>query len=340
MWSSTTISTPRSAKPNQDEWDDTASNTNDSHPRTSFDSIGSRSSIDVSTTPRSRLSSVSSLFARPNYATSASPSISKTTTAAQLQELDKANYALTIQLLDIKSDAEQAELEGTKKLRKMAIELKELRQQLDRAEVRSSSSGNDISGVDKRAELRASRQGEEKQYTSMDEDDGKPELSSSSSTARRTRATFTPTPKLDRSLPTVTSPSTPTKASTTTSRRTPGSITHSRTISSLLTSSTPIPSSSSTHSSSIKSSNALTTAAQPVIVAQLMSKISELESVNAIISEERLIMEERLERAQSDVDNMRKKCEELEDELLFDEGNRGVEWRELFSSSLCRGSFH
>jgi hypothetical protein len=240
--------------------------------------------------------------------------------------------------MDLQTDSEEAEREGKKRLRKLERELKEIRGELDRSEgqrhgnpdfYRSRSPG-------------AASAMEEKYWrqTSIDKDGGTTPIVVEMNTETRLYAS---TPTTFGRPPAMTDSHT-TSTSTLLNRRSTGTMgqshpfhldpisipTPSPTTMSPIATSTSSPVLPSRTSPFQESQN------QPTLVAQLLAKISELESTNESIAEDRIIMEERLERAHVEVENMRKKCEELEDELLFDNGRAAVEFSECRFASRLR----
>lgn len=234
---------------------------------------------------RSSVGSVSSLF-------TPTPRLSSPTTALSLNALDMENYTLTLQLTELEADSVRVQKEGSRKLRKLEKELGALRGELDRAETRNGElEGENESG---RKAIRGEGSG------SRDEGYAKAE--------RKKWVRYEPTEKDDEEDEVVEeklsfAPRTPlAETSTNVHRRNPGLGSPSLSI-------VAAPLTPSTSDSSLSDDH------HEELVRQLMAKIEELRTANVEIEVDRINMTDRLERAQSEMDGMRRRCEDLEDEL-------------------------
>ena len=236
--------------------------------------------------------SVSSLFApSPRNVSSPAPH--------EVRALNQANYAFVLQLTGLEADSEKAQRDGNRKLRKLERELLALRQELSRAEER-----NDALEDGKEAGSGSEERGQEYQGLSQ-EDEGKEGEDESTPTLVRTKPASPLDEPVGDELPTLhfapaTLPTHTASIPGTTSRRTPGNG-RPRSPFSLVES---------------RAEPQTPDQKQDELVALLMSKIDELREANEVITEERIDMVERLEQAQRDVDDFRRKCEELEDDLV------------------------
>lgn len=248
-------------------------------------------------THRHRMSSsasISSLFApSPRNVSSPAPQ--------EVQALSQANYALLLQLTELEADSEKTQRDGNRKLRKLERELLALRQELSRAEERNDAL-EDVkevgSGNEGRGETYRDWSKEEGGRIRDDEDESTPTFVRTKPTSPQDNAPALELPALHFAPATPPTHTTPTPVNA--SRRTPGDG-RPRTPLSLVDS--PVLPQTPDQT-------------QDELVGLLMSKIDELREANEIITEERIDMVERLEQAQKDVDDFRRKCDELEDDLV------------------------
>lgn len=235
----------------------------------------------------------------------------------ELQSLNQANYSLTVQLSDLQSDAEQAERDGQRKLRKMEKELGALRGELKRIELR-----NDVLEGDREAKEVASLSeswGSSRQRTTSGSSEG---VTSTDDDAGTPIAPTFPVASMDSSQPpsVVPSPSsresplpaerslyTPTKQF----YRAPGTgYTAPRLSQSIL-----VPPSPSVASQTAEDD-------LDDLIEELMAKNEELQQTNELLIEATEELQEKYESIERENEDLRLTCGEMEDELALN----GVEW--------------
>ncbi|KAM0792784.1 hypothetical protein ACM66B_002553 [Microbotryomycetes sp. NB124-2] len=243
-----------------------------------------------------------------------------------VQSLSQANYQLTVQLSEIEADSERAERQGRKRLRKLERELASLKHELERVEERNTLLEEAVATTNALGSSTDSRS-----FLPIGGDDGEqtPTLFNSSFEDKQlgetsSVATFAPQPILSSNTGVqISAPGTPTVASST--RRRPGNGTPQVLVAS------PSPRrSQSTHLSEARESSSRKSPMSDEIVSQLLAKIEELKEANEIIADEKLEMSRRLDQATRDVDEFKRRCEEMEDALVIGwEDRRGtIEWPE------------
>ncbi|SGY67444.1 BQ5605_C004g02775 [Microbotryum silenes-dioicae] len=236
------------------------------------------------------------------------------------EALSQRNEALTLQLNELEVDSEKADREGRKRLRKLEKELSELRQELDRVEsvneslktqadieaagahalkqsVREHKERDDARRADLGHERRQSAARRRNSSASDDEHKKHRDLKSSSlllcssnnQTSRRALHPSSSSPEQDASL----------KLS-------------------------PAERESLARAQAQAQEAEEAQKAQDFVVQKLMDKIGELQETNDIITNERVEMEQRLREATVEVDDFKRRCEELEEMALME----GIDWSE------------
>ncbi|GAA5850796.1 hypothetical protein JCM8547_009092 [Rhodosporidiobolus lusitaniae] len=286
---------------------------------------------------RSRIVSTSSVIS--HAAPSSHLLFSPTTGAAEVATLGQANYSLTLQLSELEAEAEAAEREGRKKLRKLERELQTMREDLERVEQRNTMLEQEAEVAKERENdlarsVRVLSPGREQTPEvggpSTEKDDTpryglgemswrermKEELGSDAETSSehspvRTFAPSHSSDPFDRDSSTFFFTS-----SFLSPRRAPGN------------GFSPFPPSGRFSTSRSISASSLVPLPEPVeldpdleeqqelLVEQLMAKIDELQDANEVIIAERMEMVGRLEEAQEEVAEWKERCEELEDEAV------------------------
>lgn len=242
----------------------------------------------------------------------------------EVQSLNHDNYYLTLQLSELQADAEKAEREGMKKLRKVEKEMAALRGELERVEQRNDAlEGELFLEQGKEANGKAVTDGSEDESSSdevgsVDADIGTPKMRNLPTLLVETPKSSSSSTLLDKMAASL-SPDTPTQYYT---PRTPGI--GYRLSDSLRTSPPPSPL-LAISAAAEKASEANLDA----LLAQLMATIDELEETNEAISEERQEIGKRLDQAQIDLDDFRRRCEDMEDQLV----SNGLEWGEFYVPS-------
>ncbi|KAI5478781.1 hypothetical protein MNV49_004607 [Pseudohyphozyma bogoriensis] len=259
---------------------------------------------------RHRLSStnsVSSLFA-PSPRT-----IPQTTspTPAEVQSLKHANWALTGQLQELQADAELAERAGKKRLRQLEKEILTLKSDLERSENRNDDSEDGefrqvVAGTGGWMGSSMSRDSSTSSLGSISERNESTPTHNPNSRFLPSQSTPTPSTSSKNFAPAFSPASTPTNAL----RRSPGtgfSLTEFQSLDEI-----------EKDNEGLKSPDEK----QDELVAQLVAKIDELQEANSAIEDDRTRMTERLDKAQHEVEELRKRCDEMEDIM-----ENGVEWQ-------------
>lgn len=274
----------------------------------------------------SSTSSVASLFAASPRTLNSSP------TAQELQSLNQANYQLTLQLTELEADSEKAERDGKRKLRKLEKELQALRVELDRAEQRnvdleegqtrgrlSAKSSRELlvsQDVDSREDGAETEQSTPRSRPSaLPVENLEDDLLNSTEELTQQLKDFAPPPFIPTSRAFSYSPDTPTNAAAARFRRSPGNGTPRILVDS--------PSQPPFSMGSPKSPEQV----EDAVVAQLMAKIDELQQTNELLEEEREVFAGRLEEATRDIDEFKRRCEELEEGQSLEWGKSTRHWR-------------
>lgn len=314
--------------------------------------LGGTPSSTASSNARARMASnasISSLFA-PSPRRAGTGSIGGGGAASatspvgihELRQLEQANYALTLQLTELECDAEHAEREGKKRLRRLEKEITSLRLELSRVEQRNESLEHS-SSVAAQSNARNVGVGRTPGRASA------PPLAMSDLESRK----YVP-PSLSRldssrlfddgddAVP-LTSPAartfrTPRGGATndSPSLRSPG-VGHSI----LIGNPGAIPDASTISVDNLAATSAAAHDAAELerteLLAELVDKIDELKATNLRLSDERAVMDERLGHAQLELDRFRQRCDELEDDLaaygLEWPDRKEIEWRRSSSGS-------
>lgn len=211
-----------------------------------------------------------------------------------------------------------------KKLRKVEKEMAALRGELERVEQRNDAlEGELFLEQEREANSRAMTDGSEDgsisdDLGSVDKDNGTPKMRNLPTLLVETPKSSSSSTLLHKMASSV-SPDTPTQYFT---PRTPG--VGYRLSDALRTSPPPSP------------LLAISSAAEKVseakvesLLASLMETIEELEETNEAVSEERREIGKRLDQAQIDLDDFRRRCEDMEDQLV----SNGLEWGSSLLSS-------
>lgn len=232
----------------------------------------------------------------------------------ELQSLSQANYSLTVKLSELEADSERAEKEGKRKLRKLERELAALKRELEHVEARNvdleaattapvtSPRRQDSLPLD--FDFAAVSRRRRRSRSQFDEDG----ISSEDTTATLTN--FAP------ARPADATPASPrVSAATGHLHRSPGNGTPR----SLAEEAENVMAGTSAASKAAKSeytapkTTTPSTPSQQQLISQLMVKIEELQEANTVISEERAELDGRLERATREMDEFKRRCEELEE---------------------------
>ncbi|KAK4046422.1 hypothetical protein OIV83_006081 [Microbotryomycetes sp. JL201] len=251
-----------------------------------------------------------------------------TSSPLEVQSLSQANYQLSVQLSEIEADSERAERQGRKRLRKLERELAALRHELERVEERNTvleeavATSSSLGSSGSQAGMLWSRsrgvEDGEKTPTLFDayRDKQPGEHFKNQACAPVSRAGLQLCVPV---TPTTTSPA----------RRQPGNGTPQ----------VPIASPSRSSQYVEQHNNGRSTQSFEVneeLVSQLLAKIEELRITNDSIADEKIEMSKRLEQATRDVDEFKRRCEEMEDALFIGwEDQRGrIEWPEQANSDI------
>ncbi|SCZ92641.1 BZ3500_MvSof-1268-A1-R1_Chr5-2g08059 [Microbotryum saponariae] len=280
--------------------------------------------LDIDTSRPERADSDSSSLCSPprsSYRGTNQSNLTSPMRARDVQALSQRNEALTLQLNELEVDSEKADREGRKRLRKLEKELSELRQELDRVESVNESlkAQADIEAAGAHALKQSVREHKERydarradlgherrqsaarrrRSSASDDEQNKPRdskstslllCSSSDGTGRRQLRPTSSSPEQDASL----------KLS---------------------------PAERETLAKAQAQAQEAEEAqkAQDFVVQKLMDKIGELQETNDIITNERVEMEQRLREATVEVDEFKRRCEELEEMALME----GIDWSDF-----------
>ncbi|SCV72641.1 BQ2448_4178 [Microbotryum intermedium] len=278
--------------------------------------------------PKPAESEASSLCSPPrsSYRETNRSTLTSPMNARHVQVLSQRNEALTLQLNELEFDSEKADREGRKRLRKLEKELSELRQELDRVESLNESlkAQADIEAAGAHALRQSVRERKERQDARRADigherrrSEARRALSSASEDEQNRPRDLESTSLLPGSS----------DDGTRRGRRqlNASSSSPDQDIASKL-------GPAERESLEVEIAKAQAQAqeaeeaqkAQDFVVQKLMDKIGELQETNDIITNERLEMEQRLREATVEVDDFKRRCEELEEIAMME----GIDWSE------------
>ncbi len=247
--------------------------------------------------PRARVtsaSSVSSLFAP-------SPRTHVPLSPAEVHALSQANYSLSAQLTELEAEADQKAQEGKKRLRKLEKEINGLRSELQRTSERNQALEETVSQVATQAVATEAALDEVAAAI------GEPVEATPRMSRRPSRNETLSTLGMVTDFAPPFSPTRANPLDTPTARGRGG----------LGRSQRRFPSGSD---------------GSDAVVAQLMAKIDELQRENEAIEEGRTEMEGKLGKAHEEVQLFKRRCEELEDEIVLGAQQPAIGWSSMGST--------